>query len=379
MEHIQFTAIVLMSLLTLKLLLLPSKVTVNPIIKRAWWLMTVGIALIDVQFLLQYILGLRALGITQAVMLNLALFIPASWLLSISIICLQRRGFISRRDQYAGLLTWGIAMGLLAFAAATDDQPLLAGSPEMRQAEIVASVFYTAMMAFYMWRHLKNMRLLLRALKNYYDEDLDDLLRWMRVRVIMLPILGSIVPLIIFTNGSWLFFFGLLMFLFIFFLVDSFFNYVVSSAPARIQEAEEHEDDEEADEEHSHADRPLIAMDAAPMQRVEHAVEKWVANGGYLRNGIKQPSVAEELGVPRYQLTMWLHNQNLKYADWITELRIEEAKHILGEHPEWSTEAISQHCGFSDRSYFQRKFKEKTGLSPSDYQTIVGNDIKTRS
>ena len=379
MEQIQFTAIVLMSLLTLKLLLLTSKVTVNPIIRRAWWLMTVGIALLDVQFLLQYILGLRALGITQAVMLNLALFIPASWLLSISIICLQRRGFISRRDKYAGLLTWGIAMGLLAFAAATDDQPLLAGSPEMRQAEILASVCYTAMMVFYMWRHVKNMRFLLHALKNYYDEDLGDLLRWMRVSVIMLPILGSIVPLIIFTDGSWLYFFGLLMFLFIFFLVDSFFSYVVSSVPARVLEAEEHEDDEEADDEHSHADRYLLSMDAAPMQRVEHAVEKWVAKGGYLRNGIKQPNVAEELDVPRYQLTMWLHNQNLKYADWITELRIEEAKHMLMEHPDWSTEAISQHCGFSDRSYFQRKFKEKIGLSPSGYQARMGNIVKTHS
>ena len=379
MEQVQFTATVLMSILTLKLLLLPSKVTVNPIIRRAWWLMTVGIALVGVQFLLQYILGLRLLGVTQAVMLNLAFFIPASWLLSMSIICLQRRGVINRYDIYVGLLTWIIVLGLLTFAAATDGQPLLAGSAEMRQAEIVASIFYTAMVLYYLWRHVKNIRLLIRALKNYYDEDLGDLLRWMRVSVIMLPILGSIVPLIIFTDGPWLFFYGLLMLLFIFFLVDSFFNYVVSSDPARLQEAEEHEDDEEREEERSQTDRPLIAMDAAPMQRVEHAVKQWVAKGGYLRNGIKQPYVAEELGVPRYQLTMWLHNQNLKYADWITELRIEEAKHTLGEHPEWSTEAISQHCGFSDRSYFQRKFKEKTGLSPSDYQTIVGSDIKTRS
>ena len=28
---------------------------------------------------------------------------------------------------------------------------------------------------------------------------------------------------------------------------------------------------------------------------------------------------------------------------------------------------LAQHCGFSDRSYFQKKFKEYTGMTPADY------------
>ena len=51
----------------------------------------------------------------------------------------------------------------------------------------------------------------------------------------------------------------------------------------------------------------------------------------------------------------------------MNELRIDEAKHVIKMHPEWNNESIANHCGFSDRTYFQKKFKEKTGLSPAEY------------
>ena len=38
-------------------------------------------------------------------------------------------------------------------------------------------------------------------------------------------------------------------------------------------------------------------------------------------------------------------------------------------HPDWSNEAVALHCGFSDRTYFQRKFKDLTGLTPNDFLT----------
>ena len=366
MKEMQFAAIVLMSLLTLKLLLLPSKARVSPVMRSAWRLMTLGVALIGVHFLLQYILGLRELGITQAVMLNLVFFIPCSWLLSLSLICLQRRGFICRSDRYAGPLAWVFALGVMAYAAATDDQPLLAGSPQIRRAEIIATVGYVIMMAFYLWHHYKNIRFLVRALKNYYDEDLGDLLRWMRVSVVILPVMGLLVPMMIYTDKRWLFLFGLLMFMFIFFLVDSFFNYVVSFAPAKVREAEEHEEQDAKEVEELCVCSPADQQQA-PLRRVEVAVEQWVAKGGHLRNGLKLPTVAEELGVPRYLLTAWLRRQDKKYADWMTDLRIEAAMQVLMQHPDWSNEYVAQQCGFSDRSYFQRKFKDKTGQSPSDY------------
>ena len=45
---------------------------------------------------------------------------------------------------------------------------------------------------------------------------------------------------------------------------------------------------------------------------------------------------------------------------------------LMQEHPDWSNETIAQHCGFNDRSYFHKKFKEVVGMSPAEYQVSVG-------
>lgn len=127
MREMQFTAIALMALLTLKLLLLPVKVTNNGVMNRSRWLMLGATVVVGVQFLLQYIFRLREYGVTQAVMLNLSLLIPATVLLSFALLCLQRR--LEPRDVYIGVSTWLLTLALLTFAVVTDGQPLLSDTP----------------------------------------------------------------------------------------------------------------------------------------------------------------------------------------------------------------------------------------------------------
>ena len=104
------------------------------------------------------------------------------------------------------------------------------------------------------------------------------------------------------------------------------------------------------------------------MRNVEYAVRKWIKAEGYLKSGMKLPIAADEIGVPQYQLTAWLRQQNLKYSDWITGLRIEDAKRMLLEHPEWTSEAIAENCGFTTREYFHRIFRSTIGMTPAQYQ-----------
>ena len=80
MELMQFTAVVLMIGLTMKLFLLPRRVEENVVTRKCRWLMLGGTTILGVQFFLQYMLGLRAMGVTQGVMLNLALFALAAWM-----------------------------------------------------------------------------------------------------------------------------------------------------------------------------------------------------------------------------------------------------------------------------------------------------------
>ena len=103
------------------------------------------------------------------------------------------------------------------------------------------------------------------------------------------------------------------------------------------------------------------------MLRVDTAVEAWLNRGGHMKDGIKMPNTADDMGVPRYLLALWLRKQGLKYSEWMTRLRIEEAKRTLKAHPDWSNEAVAQHCGFHDRSYFQTLFKRMTGFTPAQF------------
>lgn len=104
------------------------------------------------------------------------------------------------------------------------------------------------------------------------------------------------------------------------------------------------------------------------LSRVEQAVETWKESGGHLQTGLSLPRAAETIGVPRYLLSAWLKQRGEHYSDWLTALRIGEAILVLRTHPDWSNETVARHCGFSDRTYFQRKFKQITGLTPSNFQ-----------
>lgn len=375
MKLMQFTAVIVLTLLVLKLLLLPRKVAVNAVVHKARWLMTTGILLLDVQFLLQYVFGLRAMGVTQAVLVNLVLFIPASWTISLALLYLQRQGRVSSVARWIGGATWVVVLALLGVAAAIDVQPLLSDTPELHSAEVAASVLYLMMQGYYSGLLLKNIMSMRQALQNYYDSDTDGLLRWMKLSILVLMVMSLMVPLLIFVRSAGLAIFGVLFFIGIFFLVDSFCGYAVSSAPKKVSAAEENEDEEVA--ERQIVDEELTTTNNASeltpeiLQHVGEAVNRWAEQGGFRQGGINMPTAAEAIGVPRYLLSAWLKQQGYTYAKWMTALRIEEALRVIKEHSDWSNETVANHCGFSDRSYFQRKFKEMTGQTPADYQSTI--------
>ena len=350
MREMQFTALVLMTLLTMKLLLLPRRAVSNPSISKARWLMAGSTALLAVQFLLQYQLRLRLLDVPKAVMLNLAMFIPSAAMMSLAVLYLQKRKGVSWTEKLIGVPVWAIAMTLVFLGLKTDYLPLW-------WAEIGASALYAAMQLFYTTKHLRQLRNMRQTLDNYYDREMEGLLSRVQINIILLGLMAILAPAIIFGHGWWLALFAVFFFIGVFYLVDSICLYAVSSFSAQVREAEQNEEEAEAEK--------TVPMES--IQRVEKAVAQWTAAGGHLKSGLKLPNAAEEMQVPRYLLSAWLKQTGRHYSEWLTDLRINEAKRTLREHPDWSNEAVAQHCGFNDRCYFQNKFKEMTGMTPAQY------------
>ena len=386
LQMMQFTAVVLMLLLTMKLLFLRERRIKSRQARQARRLMTTGTVLLALHFAIQLKTGLRLMGITQSVMLNLAMLIPASHLFARAILLLQRRGELSLADRWTGPAVWTVTMAMLAVAALTDGQPLLSDTLQLRLAERAGAVLYMLMQGYYTWRHSVSLVAMHRALHDYYDRDTDGMLRWMQYSIVGLMLLALMVPVAIFSSGPGMLAVAFAVYFLMFYLVDSFCFYLTSPAPERMQAAEQNaaEMEEELENLNNGKQTDAGTADAAVlspevMSEVEQAVEAWKARGGYCQTGLLQPLAAQAIGISRYRLTAWLHQQGLKYTEWIAQLRVEEAKRIIAAHPDWSNDAVAQHCGFTDRTVLQRTFKRIEGITPQKYLENLASNSSTHT
>ncbi len=364
-RNMQFAAVMVMTLLTFVLTMLPQRVARNKIVDRSRWLMAAGTSLLAIHFVLQYKLQLRAMGVTQAVMLNLPFFIFATVLFSTALLYIQRRRSVNTHEWLVGVLAWIVAVAILAIAAATDGQPLLSDTPQIRMAEIAGSIIYALTQGYYSWLSQRELRRMRNAVASYYDREMHGILNWMERSVWLMTSIVILVPLMIFASTRLLGIFGLLTFAALFYLVICFLCYMVSSDQQLVEIAEA-PDNSQPNPDGFASDSNGSAM--PDFSCVVTAVDEWTASGGHLRQELNIQMVANEMHVPRAQLSAWLKTTEWEvFATWITDLRIEEAKKMLKEHPNWSNDYVAKHCGFSSRTYFQKKFKEMVGIPPGEY------------
>ena len=370
MKEMQFSAIVMMLMMCSALIMLmPERVKRDTVINRSRWLMVGALALIGAQFFVQYTLELRAMGITQAVLSNLAFFVPASSLMNLTILNLQRQGRISRFEEWGWLGVTLLVITTLGVAVATDGHPLEQLSERVLSTEIALTVVYAAIQVYFCFLQFRELQRMQTVIENYYDRERLGLTQWMKYSVGVNGLLAAIVPVLIFGPNIVITIFALTFFWGIFMMWFCFVRYFTSNDITRVREAEESA--EESDREEKSEGRGQKAegegLSTDTMQHVSHAVERWLASGAHLQAGITSPVAADAMNVPRYQLTAWVKaSGHLSFTKWIIALRIEEAKRVLREHNDWTNEAVADHCGFN-RTHFHKIFKQETGMAPSEY------------
>ncbi len=89
----------------------------------------------------------------------------------------------------------------------------------------------------------------------------------------------------------------------------------------------------------------------------------------YLQADISIEKVAAHLGTNRFYISRLVNvEKSMSFRDYVNSLRIEYAKNYMKAHPDVNQEHIAEACGFSSASYFNRKFKLITGISPLDWK-----------
>ena len=99
--------------------------------------------------------------------------------------------------------------------------------------------------------------------------------------------------------------------------------------------------------------------------RLETNIKEWYSQKKFLSQGLTIESVATQLNTNRAYLSEYVNScMNITFKEWITSLRIQEAKGLLQEQIDLSVSDIAEQAGFSDKSNFSKMFTKQTGVSP---------------
>ena len=122
--------------------------------------------------------------------------------------------------------------------------------------------------------------------------------------------------------------------------------------------------------------REMAARNNIDKEFANLAVElkKWVDNKLYCEYDKTREKVVSELHTTKEILNLYFAQKvGVDFRTWRTNLRIEEAKRLLLENKDLSVNMIAEMSGFSDKSNFHRQFTKLVGCSPRQWRVSGGN------
>ena len=115
--------------------------------------------------------------------------------------------------------------------------------------------------------------------------------------------------------------------------------------------------------------QPTNKLSAERSNAIAEAIKKWHDEKGFRDSSITITALSKLIRIDRRELSLHLgQHHNCSFRIWLSELRFNEAKRLMLEHPEFSNEAISAECGFSSHAQLYNIFRSKTGMSPKEWK-----------
>ena len=115
--------------------------------------------------------------------------------------------------------------------------------------------------------------------------------------------------------------------------------------------------------------KPNIQM---PIQFDDEDVKKWIRRKGFCKSNLSIKGVARECGFSDARFAQYLRQEeDATFNEWISKLRLDEAKRILLNQSSLPTEQVGKRLGFSTKSGFMTWFKQQTGMTPEAWRTGV--------
>ena len=222
-----------------------------------------------------------------------------------------------------------------------------------------------------------------QKLEQYYDEEENNKMKWIRFCYIMMMLTEMFVLVYMLLPRGFMKVYTIWYVLFMLYFSANFISFLGSNKLLLDAFAYKTLSGQEIMERIQRRKRMKKgAKDAQPldsiiteqeMNKIQHALDKWVKEKRYREYDKTREQIAKELKTTKEMLHMFfVTRMSVDFKTWRTRLRIEEAKVLLLENPEMSINIVAELSGFSDRSNFHRQFTKIVGCSPKQWRESSG-------
>ena len=223
-----------------------------------------------------------------------------------------------------------------------------------------------------------------RRIEQYYDEDQDNKIKWIRFSYIMMMLTQMFILVYLILPRGFMKIYVLWYVLFMVYFTAHFISFLGSHkllldafayrtlSGQEIKERIERRKKEKL----SKKDAPVVLDDVLTGQelmRLERSIAQWVKEKRYKEYDKTREQIAKELNTTKELLHLYFSTMlGIDFKTWRTNLRIEEAKRLILEHPDMSLNIVAELSGFSDRSNFHHQFTKIVGCSPKQWRDSSG-------
>ena len=337
------------------------------------WLLCGSMAVFCIHYFLQMTQGFRAQGADVGAVVNIMFYTPVAFAITLSIINMESIRSVMRRYCLRSAAAYALIVAIFIFGVFSNKSLHLGGLLYVMLALFMGS------MAYFIYASYTEV---LKRKKKLLEESAGDLLphvRYARSSLVLVCVSAAFLPIAILFN-TLLLLVGPLMLLVLIFFVHSFISlgYYITPVENMLEEQEELEEQEKTADQTAYGAQldsgddgqtELSISSSERMKKIEAALEKWCDDRMYKDCNVTIYSLAANLGCKKNELTEYFNfSQHTNFRTWLSDIRFNEAVRMMKERPDFSNDAISTECGFSSHTQIYRIFKQKTGLSPSQWR-----------
>ena len=333
--------------------------------ERSRWMIVAALIGLAIQYVLQMTFGFRAMHDNLGAVINILLYTPCFSLISIGIYNIEttranlRKMILMCSGIYAAIIV------VFCVGISLHHSLYIREGLYLMLTLFCVSVFYCIYMIIQEMIRRKNM------LETMAATDLLPYVRYSRASVIILWLAVLAMPVAIFST-TLLYIVGPAVLLALLFFNLTFIALGNSYIPT-----EELLDKEEKKQRYGGAEKekPLLRLSEERRNFIQNSLDQWCMDLGYKDCNVNILTLSRTLYISKNELSQFfdqcLHSN---FRIWLSEIRLNAAKKMMLEYPDYSNDIISAECGFSCRTHLYRIFKTKEGCSPTEWRDFYSTE-----